>query len=241
MKIVCAIQARMRSARLPGKVLEELGERPILSWVVRAAREAALGGPIVVATGSGDEDDPIVALAERERVAVVRGHPTDVLSRFLQVVDETRADCVVRLTADSPLIPPEVIRAAVATFGADVCDYVGTFLPRTLPLGLGVEVVSAKTLRDIADVATGHHRSHVTSYIYSNSTSFRLIGLTFSPAAPHLRLTVDEPDDLALLREVVARIGDVAPRYDQVLQVFEREPQLGEINAHVRQRSVDAG
>ncbi len=68
-KTVAIIQARMGSTRLPGKVLMDLGGRPVLAWVVRAARAAAGIDDVWVATSTAAVDDPVARLVRRQRRA----------------------------------------------------------------------------------------------------------------------------------------------------------------------------
>src|SRR5262252_1871945 len=83
MKTVAIIQARMGSSRLPGKVLVDLAGKPVLAWVVNAAR-AALGiDDVWVATSTSLADDAIVAWCNKNKVAVHRGSEADVLDRYV--------------------------------------------------------------------------------------------------------------------------------------------------------------
>lgn len=106
MRINAVIQARVGSTRFPGKVLEDLGGRPVLEWVVRAARSATQIDTVVVATSTKAADDDVAELAATLGVAVVRGSEDDVLSRFVAALDAHPADAVVRLTADCPPARP---------------------------------------------------------------------------------------------------------------------------------------
>ena len=154
MRVTAVIQARAGSSRLPGKVLLDLGGRPVLSWVVRAAQEAAEVDEVVIATSDRDLDDPVEEAARELGVACVRGSEDDVLSRFVLALDTHPADAVVRLTADCPLLDPGLIDAVVALWRAvPERDYVSTVLVRTLPRGLDVEVVKAEALRRVARTA----------------------------------------------------------------------------------------
>src|SRR3990172_4928337 len=106
-RVVAIIQARMASSRLPGKVLADLGGRPVLAWVVRRASRAIGIHQIVVATSVAAEDDVIAALCKEQGFACSRGSLHDVLDRYVQAAREFDAEVVVRLTGDCPLIDPE--------------------------------------------------------------------------------------------------------------------------------------
>src|SRR5450631_2640157 len=168
MRINAVIQARTGSTRLPGKVLEDLGGRPVLEWVVRAAQAASQIDTVVVATSTLTGDDVVVDLAGSLGVPVVRGSEDDVLSRFVAALDAYPADAVVRLTADCTLLDPSLIDAVAGAWAAAPGhDYVSTVLVRSLPRGLDVELVTARALRAVDRVAVGHDRVHVTSLLYS--------------------------------------------------------------------------
>jgi spore coat polysaccharide biosynthesis protein SpsF len=233
----------MGSSRLPGKVLHPLGQarRPVIEWVVRAAQQSRLVDGVVVATTTDDADDPIAEVAYEAGADVVRGHATDVLARFTRVLDDFRAETVVRLTGDCPLQDPELISLAVATFEASDADYVNTFMPRCLPRGLDVEVVSDTALRLADAQAEGPDRSHVTSWLYRDQPRVRIITLSFHPPADDLRVTLDTIDDLNALEAIVAEIGDRAPSWREVVSLLRERPEIARLNAKVRQKNLEDG
>jgi len=242
MRINAVIQARVGSTRFPGKVLEDLGGRPVLEWVVRAARSAAQIDTIVVATSTKAADDDVAELAENLGVAVVRGSEDDVLSRFVAALDAHPADAIVRLTADCPLLDPTLIDAVAGAWVASPThDYVSTVLVRCLPRGMDVELVTAGALRAVDRTAVGHDRIHVTSGLYAQPSAYRLLGLCVTPPANDLRVTLDTREDLALLRALVAELSDAPPSWRDVVAVLRARPELVAINAGVRQKPIEAG
>ena len=174
--LVVVVQARMGSTRLPGKVLRPLGDRPVLQWVLDAARVAGVGDRVVVATTVDERDDPIVDAATAAGAGVYRGSEHDVLERFLGVADETGADALVRLTADCPFLDPAVIRAAAEEFRAGGADLVTTGSPGDLPRGLDVEVVRVDVLRVAAARGTAADHEHVTAYVEVRPDDVRRAG-----------------------------------------------------------------
>lgn len=241
-RVVAVIQARTGSSRLPGKVLRPLAGRPVLSWMVRAARAAKGVDEVVVATSSAPGDDAVAELAGTLGVRVVRGSEEDVLSRFVLALTETRADAVVRLTADCPLADPVLVSHVVALWRQDPgLEYVATTLERTLPRGLDVELASAAALRTADEEARDHHRVHVTSYLYASDRPFRRLGIVVAPAADDLRVTLDTAEDAAVIEAVVDRLGDAPPRWHQVVDLLRRDPQIAAANAGVRQKALTDG
>lgn len=242
MRINAVIQARTGSTRLPGKVLADLGGHPVLEWVVRAARAATRIDEVIVATSTLAGDDAVAELADSLGVPVVRGSEDDVLARFIAALDAHPADAVVRLTADCPLLDPTLIDAVAGAWAAAPShDYVSTVLVRSLPRGLDVELVTAQALRAVDRMATGHDRVHVTSGVYADPTAYRLLGLCVTPAADDLRVTLDTPEDLVLLRALVAELPDAPPAWREVVAALRARPDLVAINAAVQQKPLEAG
>ncbi|MDQ1538246.1 MAG: spore coat polysaccharide biosynthesis protein SpsF [Actinomycetota bacterium] len=242
MRINAVIQARTGSTRLPRKVLADLGGRSVLEWVVRAARAASQIDTVIVATSTAAQDDAVAELAGSLGVAVVRGSEDDVLSRFVAALDAYPADAVVRLTADCPLLDPTLIDAAAGLWAAaPTLDYVSTILVRRLPRGMDVELVAAEALRAVDRIAVGHDRVHVTSAVYADPTAYRVLGLCVMPAADDLRVTLDYPEDLALLRALTAELPDAPPSWTEVVALLRSRPDLVAINSGVEQKSLEEG
>jgi spore coat polysaccharide biosynthesis protein SpsF len=239
MRTLGVVQARMGSTRLPGKVLRQLAGRTVLERVVRAARDSNVLDELVVATTEEPVDDAIVAECAAIGVPVHRGPVDDVLTRFLGVLDAHPSDTVLRFTADCPLLDPELVALAAKVFAAaPYVDYLSTSIARTLPRGLDVEVVRTDVLRNIDKLATEHHRTHVTSYIYSHPEDFTVLGLTMQPDLSHLRLTLDTPDDWRLIEAIIEHFGDVSVPVRTLTDWLAHRPELTELNAHVEQKSL---
>lgn len=212
MRTVALIQARLGSTRLPCKAMLPLHGLPVIDWVVRRVRKAALLDEVVVATSHRPENDVLEHHLARQGVAVFRGPEDDVLERFRLAGAAHGAEQVVRICADNPLVwgpsIDELIRFWRAGHAAGTCDYAYNHIPRgnSHPDGLGAETLSFALLTDIAARATlPAHREHCLSYIWDNPGRYRI--RTFDPANPVLRrpdlkLDMDTPEEyrsLALL------------------------------------------
>ena len=239
MRTLGIVQARMGSGRLPGKVLRRPGRHTVLARVVRAARDSGVLDDLVVATTAEPADDAVAAECRAIGVDCHRGPVDDVLTRFIGVLDARPADAVMRFTADCPLLDPEIIATAARAFAAvPDLDYLSTSIARTLPRGLDAEIARSRALRAADRLATDHHRVHVTSYLYGNPDTFRVLGLTLQPDLSHLRLTLDTADDWRLITAIVEHFGD-APLPVRVLADWLADrPELCQLNAHVRQKAL---
>ena len=171
-----------------------------------------------------------------------RGSLDDVLSRYAAAAEASRADTIVRITCDCPLIDPQIIDAVIAAFReAPEVDYCSNTLMRTYPIGMDTEVLSRGGLeRAHAEATQPHEREHVTPFLYQHPELFRLRNVEAPAWArwPELRLTLDEPADLEMLRAVVARAPEQSGLRD-VLGVIESEPALAAMNSEVPHRHVE--
>jgi spore coat polysaccharide biosynthesis protein SpsF (cytidylyltransferase family) len=243
MRIVAIIQARMGSSRLPGKVLLPIEGRSMLQWVCRRARQAALVDQVVVATTRQACDDVVADECRRLGVACFRGVEDDVLDRYCRAAEAHRADLVVRITADCPLIDAELIDDVVVAALQHEPDYASNVLRRTYPRGLDTEVATAAALaRAWREAREPYQRVHVMPYFYQHPELFRLHSVTGDEDLSGHRWTVDSPEDLEFVRGVCRRLaGADAFSWRDVLRLVEREPGLADVNRHVRQKQLVDG
>lgn len=228
MKIVVVVQARMGSSRLPGKVLADLGGRPVLDHVLQRASQIHHIDQTVLAIPIGPEDDVLEEVGRRVGVTTVRGDAADVLNRYHAAAQATAADAVVRVTADCPLLDPRVSSQVVDRFRAGGVDYVSNIHPPTYPDGYDTEIVSAAAL-DAAwrEAADPYEREHVTPFIWRRPDRFRIANVAAAENRSSWRLTLDTESDLAALRRLWTRLADV-PTFGiaDVATVAAREPDL---------------
>ncbi len=245
MKILTTIEARMESTRLPGKTLAPILGRPMLEMLIERLRRAWRVEQIVVATTDHAADDVIEAVTQRLGVGCFRGSSEDVLGRVLRAAQSYHGELLVQITGDCPLIDPQVVDECIALFLSGQFDFASNVVEPTYPLGLAVQVYPVKLLAEVARITSDPaHREHVSLYIYEHPEKYRL-GTLYAPpklCRPDLRLTVDTPPDLQLVREIYARLYPDNPAFTlrDVVELVERHPELAEINRHVRQKPARA-
>jgi len=243
MKVVAIIQARMGSTRLPGKVMKEILGRPVILWDLDRVSHSKLIDEIVVAIPYGKENDVIVDTIENynDKIIISRGSEDDVLDRYYQAAVKTNADVVVRITSDCPLIDPVVMDHVIEQFLNSDCDYCSNSLTRTYPRGLDTEVFSFKVLEEAWNKAeTGYEREHVTPYIIENPDKFKLLNVENNIDLSHQRWTLDTKEDFEFIDAVYQRIYPKKQVFlmDDVLELLDQEPELIEINRHIKQKEI---
>lgn len=253
--VTATIEARLGSTRLPAKVMVNLGGRPMLQVLVERVLRAKVLDRIVIATTAQAEDDAIEHLARTLGVGCYRGSVDDVMGRVLGAAGSVGADDIVALSGDNPLVDPELIDDVVAFYRAGGYDYVTTThmhhsrnwgAQRTFPVGVSVQVFSTRVLEDAASRTVDPvERQHASFAIYDHPERYRLgafeaAGKYAEWRRPALRLTVDTPEDLALIREIFDRLSAGSPIFSTsaAIHLVAEHPQLRDMNAHVRQRIV---
>lgn len=241
MRIVAIIQARMGSSRLPGKILMPLAGRPVLRHVIERARMSGVFARVVVATTDRSIDDEVAALAEGWGALAVRGDEADVLSRFGLAAEASSADVIMRITADCPLIDPDVLSAMVSRFvNEQPLDLMSNCIRRTFPRGLDAELFTRAAL-DIMlrDASTQPQREHVTPYLYENPQLFRIVEFFNERNVSHVRLTLDTLEDFDLLDRVFASVPNPDDiRLRDIERILDANPTWLTINAHIEQKKV---
>lgn len=258
-KVVAIIQGRMSSSRLPGKILADIAGQPMLQRVfVRTSRSASVSQTLF-ATTTDPSDDPVAEYCDFSGIPYTRGSQFDVLDRYYQAAKGAKADAVVRITADCPVIDPALIDDVVNILLEDEYDFACNRLPppwtRTYPIGLDVEACMFKVLEKAwKEAKEPQHREHAMPYFYEGvqlSTisrqlsegvslrGFRIALLNHTADFGDYRWTVDTPEDLAFIREVYARFnGRDDFTWKEALDLVHDNPELMKINAGIQHRTL---
>lgn len=240
MKIGAIIQARTSSTRLPEKVLKNLpfdSDITVLEQVIRRLKKSEKLDEIILATTTDEDDEKIVAIAQKEGIPWFRGSKANVLERYYLAAEENHLDVIVRITSDCPCVDPHVVDAVIERHLKNDNDYTSNTLLRTFPVGLDVEVISMASLKACYDNAdTDLEKEHVTLYIHHNPSRFQTDNLV-SPEGDmsQLRITLDTPEDYALLCAVFDYLygENELFRYKDIVRLFDDKPWLKIINKKI--------
>jgi spore coat polysaccharide biosynthesis protein SpsF len=244
MRRVAILQARMTSTRLPGKVLMDLAGRPMLSRQIDRLRRSQTLDEIVIATTTNLTDGPVVEWAQANHVVCFRGSESDVLSRYVGAARHARAEVVVRVTGDCPLIDPEILDEVVRALETSdpACDYASNVIDRTYPRGLDTEALYADVLFRVDRLArSAPAREHVTYFIHGERRDlFLLRSVKAADDNSDLRWTVDTPEDLATIRRIYLEAGlaDRPLAYPELVRWVRSRPDIARSNANVEQKST---
>ncbi len=231
-QVAVILQARSGSSRLPGKVLADLAGRPMLAFLVERLKRCSAVDRVILATTDSPEDDALASLGEKLGLIVCRGSQNDVLSRYALAAEQTDARVLVRITGDCPFVDPIFLGEMIDNFCSQDIDYFSNCVFPTYPDGLDIEVFTRRSLLLAqAECTDPSQREHVTPWIRSCGR-FRLGHKQHHVDLSSMRWTVDEPEDLQVIRGVVDHFGGSSDfSWEQVLELAHQQPHLFAANA----------
>lgn len=235
------VVARMRSSRLPGKALADVGGMPALAHLFERLKQARTVDRLVLCTTREPEDQPLVRLAAQAGIAVCCGDTDNVLARMVGAIEGQAVDVVLRVTGDDILVDPDYVDRAVAHHLEANAEYTDM---KALPSGTEVEMFDAALLRLLARLARdASGTEYLTSYVVHHRDQFRTSNGPVDPAHRRdWRLTLDTPEDLEVIRTFLTAMRDqgkaVSYRMDDVVTYFTAHSEVLAVNASVRQRQT---
>jgi len=235
--VIAIIQARMGSNRLPGKVMLDISGKPMLWHVINRVKHAKNIDNIVVATTNLTEDEQIIQLTDAIGVYHCAGSENDVLDRYYQAALKYGGDVIVRVTADCPLIDPDIIDNAIEFFLTHEYDFIGNTIKPTFPDGLDTWIFSFDALKLAWEQASlASDREHVTTYIINNPNLFKIKNYKNSADLSKMRWTVDEDPDLEFVRKVYKNLyieNDNIFKMEDILELIKKKPELSKLNVGI--------
>lgn len=234
MRVVAVVQARMGSTRLPNKVMKEIQGLPMIEVLLTRLSKAREIQEIVLATSTDVGNEPLITHVNGLGYRCVTGSENDVLSRYWLAASEAKADVIVRITGDCPLVDSYLVDEAIRQYKFAEVDYLSNVAPPSYPDGLDIEVFSFAALSAAQnEVTAAFDREHVTPYLRS-SPKFKKAGMQNSQDFSNLRWTVDEQNDYDVISAVFAHF---APRlhfsWQEVLELHRKNPEIFSANQKI--------
>jgi spore coat polysaccharide biosynthesis protein SpsF len=231
--VVASIEARMTSTRLPGKVLKPCVNRPMLELMVERVKRSRYIDAIVVATTINETDDPIAQLAQRLNIGFFRGSEFDVVGRVTGAMQTAKADIIVQLTSDCPLIDPEIIDQFIRIYAANEFDHVSNAILRSYPDGLDVQIASLPVLEKCyALCENDKDREHLFYTIRRNTDKISTFHVLAPPELcwPQWRWTLDTIQDYRRICRIYEHFYAKNPTFSSydIARFMHSEPGLAD-------------
>ena len=240
-KIGAIIQGRIKSTRLPGKILFPLpygSDIPLIVWPINSLKKSKLIDTIVLATSENIENLPLNQIAIDNDISYFAGSENNVLSRFIQASIFEKIDTIVRITGDNPIIDEKLIDQLLQMHLDGEFDY--TF-SKGLPLGMNIEVIQTEKLQEISkenDLIEAD-LEHVTHY-FKRKKGYKILEHDYKfQSIMDLRLTIDYPSDYALFNILSQEaIFNNLSGIELIHFLNNSKPWIFEINKHINQKKL---
>lgn len=241
MKIICIIQARTTSTRLPNKVLLDLKGKTILQHIIERVEKSELIDSVVIATTINETDDKIEELCKNLGVDCFRGSENDVLSRYYECAKKYNPDYVIRVTSDCPCIDYKVLNKLIIKHLDENNDYTSNSLERSFPHGLDCEIFSFKLLEEAnMNAIDNFEKEHVTPYMYKTRKDLKISQLIYDKDYSKIRITVDTKEDYELMTVLYDYLYLEDSYFDteDIIDFFNKRPYLSKLNNNIVQKKV---
>lgn len=235
-KTIIILQARTGSQRYPKKVLAKIEGKPMIWHIINRLKKVKNAEKTILATTNFHEDDKLVKIASNNGISFFRGPKNNVLKRFFQCALIFEAHTIIRITGDCPLVDPKLIDEMISFFNLHNFDYVSNTIEPTFPDGLDIEIFSFSTLEKLLKKSKlKSEKEHVTSYILNHKKEFKIYNYENKINLSHIRLTVDEKQDIKLIRKIYSQMKPLLIfSSTRVLKLLKNQPQLLEINKNLK-------
>ena len=245
MTVGIIIQTRTGSTRLPAKVMMKADDKLLMiDYVINQLKHSKLCDDVVIATTNLQRDDVVFNHVNNRNIPCFRGDEKNVLERHYQCAKKYAFSTIVRIPSDKPLIDPTIVDSVIEKFQSNSYDYLSNFfidvndndrfIP-SYPSGTEVEIFSFTALETAWKKAElPSEREHVTPYFYKNKEVFKQTNFDNSTDLSGIRCTLDTNDDYTLIKKIIHKINHRPLLLNDVLKLFEKEPELSQINKHVK-------
>lgn len=233
--ILCIVQARNSSSRLPGKVLKPILGKPMILHELERLQHSKRIDKIVLATSQDESDNGLAKIVVDNGFEAYRGSLDDVLDRYYQCAKQYQSEHVVRITGDCPVIDWRIVDAIIGVHLTEGNDYTAT--SEEYPDGLDTEIVRFSSLEQAWKAARmSSEREHVTLYIRNHADQFRCGQMACQQNLSQMRWTVDEPQDFEFIRQVYEELYGQNNDFSMqdILQLLKRNPELLAINQGIQ-------
>ncbi|MCH9631762.1 MAG: 8-amino-3,8-dideoxy-manno-octulosonate cytidylyltransferase [Chlamydiae bacterium] len=210
------IQARLGSSRLPKKVLKTILGKPLIHYTLSRLKDLQNRAKIVIATTNLAIDDEIANYCKEKQVDLFRGSEANVLERYFLCAQNYRAETIIRITGDCPLVDPYLLEKMLDFYlkNLNTYDYVSNVLDRSYPKGLDIEIFNYKTLKKAYfEAQTNYQKEHVTPYIYQNPKLFNLYNFRDTDDHSLINVSVDTQKDFDFVEKLIKKYYPTNPLF----------------------------
>ncbi len=217
MKIGFIIICRYNSRRLPGKILREINDKPILQYIYERIKEVVPSDNIVIATSDEPTDEPIAEFCKLNNYQLYRGSLNNVAERFLHCAQHYSFDYATRINGDNLFVDIPTLREMVEIAQTNKFDFISNVKNRTFPKGMSIEMVKTSYYKKQYQVFSDpEHFEHVTLYFYNHdkNQNFYYHYNTKVPQAAGIQMAIDTKEDFIFMEKIIHHFESNHISYD---------------------------
>jgi spore coat polysaccharide biosynthesis protein SpsF (cytidylyltransferase family) len=221
--MLCIVQARMSSKRLPGKVLMKIQGKTLIERVVERVSESKYVTKIIVATSKHNTDIPLRKLCFNKKIECYASSLSNVADRFYEVLEKYGSKSFLRINADSPFIDPQLIDKCLFKFNNTDSDIVTNVFPRTFPKGQSVEIIKSSIFKkNLPKIKKKAHLEHITKFFYENNNNFKINTIRSNKNYSKFNMCVDTASDIKRTRIIYKKIPHLSNRKISWKKIIEK-------------------
>jgi|ETNmetMinimDraft_33_1059910.scaffolds.fasta_scaffold20409_1 spore coat polysaccharide biosynthesis protein SpsF (cytidylyltransferase family) len=202
--MLCLVQARVNSKRLPRKMIKKINGNSILEILIDRLKLSKKISEIIILTSKHNSDNPIVKICKLKKIRFYRGPLKNVAKRFYDIIKNKNAKSFIRICGDSPLIDHNLIDKAISKFNLKKYDLLTNIFPRSYPKGQSIEIVNSNTYKNYFLLFNNkNHKEHVTTYFYENFKKFKMYKLKNNINQSNINLSINTIDDFNKVKKLI--------------------------------------
>jgi|TARA_Y100000389_G_C17468516_1_gene528014 spore coat polysaccharide biosynthesis protein SpsF len=202
--MLCLVQARVNSKRLPKKMLKKINGNSILEILIDRLKLSKKISEVIILTSKNNSDNPIIKICKSKKVKFYRGSLNNVAKRFYEVIKMKKTKSFMRICGDSPLIDHNLIDKAISKFDVKKYDILTNIFPRSYPKGQSIEIINSKIFQEIFLLFKNkNNKEHVTTYFYENFKKFKIYKLKNNINQSNINLSIDTIEDFNRMKKLL--------------------------------------
>ena len=233
-KIIAIVQARLTSSRFPNKIIEKIDNKTLINILIDRLKKSSFIGNIVLAIPKNKKNEILNKVLKKD-IKIFKGKENDVLDRYYKAAKKYKADIIIRICGDCPLIDPKVIDKIIKYYLNNNFDYVSNTIKPTYPDGLDVEVFNFETLKKTwKEAKSKQDREHVTKFMLKKS-KFTKKNISYNNDLSNLRLTIDEKIDLVQIKKIYNKLKKTKLfGIREINALYKKEPRIFDLNKNIK-------
>ncbi len=231
MRYIITITVRMKSTRLPKKILLPIKGKRYIDHMIERLKLAKKPSDIVLCTSPLEDDDILIDIAKEKGIKYYRGHPDDVMLRIYNGAKKYNADVLVSTTGDNAFTDPIFMDKMIEFFENKEADF--TF-SKELPIGIQSYIVRLSTMKDAIEKKDENDTEIWGGYL-NRPDIYRVYEYKVSDPLfkhPEWRLTLDYPEDYQLFKNIFDYLYKEGKIFDlkEIMTLLRNKPEIMELN-----------